>query len=381
MRAETELAARYLVGLRRRTHVATVTAISLVGLALGVMALILTLALLEGFQSTIRRELVARSAHARVVPARGRALTGAAALARRLQERLPGVEVAEVVRGVVMAGSGAASVPARVAGRSDAREVTVDRILAARLGIGVGDRLDLLGARRRLTPLGPVPTRAVVRVERVGPPEPGVSEGEVTVPVAVAQRLLWGRPVVEALELADRSDPWGLARRVRRALEGVSGVRVEGLEVLHRPLLLALSLERAMLFVAVGLMLGVAALNLLCNVAMVAAEKRRDTAVLQGLGLPPERVRGLFLRLGVGIGLAGTALGAVLGVALAEALDATGALPLPRGVFAVSSVPFSVRPAAVAVVVTAALAVSVAASVPAARAVARWEPAEGLRYE
>ena len=71
MRAELHLARRYLVGLRRRTHVATVTLISLIGLALGVIALVVTLALLEGFQSGIRGELVERAAHVRIEPGRG----------------------------------------------------------------------------------------------------------------------------------------------------------------------------------------------------------------------------------------------------------------------------------------------------------------------
>jgi lipoprotein-releasing system permease protein len=74
MRAELHLARRYLIGLRRRTHVATVTLISLVGLALGVLALVVTLALLEGFQSSIRTELVRSAAHVRIGPAQGRLL-------------------------------------------------------------------------------------------------------------------------------------------------------------------------------------------------------------------------------------------------------------------------------------------------------------------
>jgi len=74
MSAELHLARRYLVGLRRRTHVATVTLISMAGLGLGVLALVVTLALLEGFQSSIREEIVARAAHARVVPVDGRRL-------------------------------------------------------------------------------------------------------------------------------------------------------------------------------------------------------------------------------------------------------------------------------------------------------------------
>jgi lipoprotein-releasing system permease protein len=191
---------------------------------------------------------------------------------------------------------------------------------------------------------------------------------------------LWGLPVVEMIELRDTSDPWRLGDRVRAALAG-EGVRVQDLDELHRPLLLALALERVMIFVAVGLMLVVAALNLLCNVSMVAAEKRVDLSVLASIGLPPAALRRLFLLLGVGIGMVGSTVGAVLGVVVAVTLDRTGALSLPRGVFVVSSVPFRVEPSMVAFVMAVALTLALAASWFPSRLIARREPAEGLRYE
>ncbi len=383
MPVELALAARYLLGLGRRTHVATVTAISLVSLTLGVLALVVTLALLEGFQSTIRAGLVALSAHARVSAASGRILEDPDALARRLHEVLGGETVEETVSGSCLVTGEGGTVPARLVGRSDVKDVAVDRVLAARLATGPGDTVRILSPRSRLTPLGPVPLRVELEVERVLPREPGTGEsGVLVVPLGVAQRLLWGRPVVEALELRDPSDPWGLAARVRAALgDRAAGYRVEGIAQLHRPLFLALALERAMLFLAVGLMLVVAALNLLCNVAMVAAEKRRDLAVLAGLGLEPGRIRRLFVGLGTMIGASATVLGAALGAGLATVLDRTRALPLPRGVFAVTAVPFAVRPETVLVVVVFSLVLSVAAAWLPARSVARREPAEGLRYE
>jgi len=380
---EFALAARYLLGLGRRTHVATVTAISLVGLTLGVLALVVTLALLEGFQSTIRGELVRLSAHARVSAASGRLLGDPDGLARRLQESLGDATVEEVVTGSCLVAGPGGTVPARLVGRSDVEGVAADRVLAARLAVGPGDTVRVLSPRTRLTPLGPVPVRAGLEIGEVIPREPGAGEGGVLVaPLAVVQRILWGRPAVEALELRDPADPWHLAARVREALGDRRGsLRVEGIGDLHRPLFLALALERAMLFLAVGLMLVVAALNLLCNVAMVAAGKRRDLAVLSGLGMAPARVRRLFLGLGVMIGAAATALGAGLGAGLAMVLDRTGALPLPRGVFAVTAVPFRVQPVTVAVVMVFSLILATLAAWLPARTVARREPAEGLRYE
>jgi len=379
---ELHLARRYLLGLRRRTHIATVTLISMIGLGLGVLALVVTLSLLEGFQASIRSEIVTRATHARVTPIDGRRLIDPGKLASVLQEELPEVELVEVVRGTCLVSSFTDAVPASVIGRSDAIDVGLDRILASRLQIGSGEEISVISPRQRLTPMGPLPVRVRAEIARVLAPEPGSQEGSVRLPLGLAQRLLWGDAVVEAIELRDITDPWQLGDRVRSVLGSeADGIRVEGLVDLHRPLLLALAMERVMIFVAVGLMLVVAALNLLCNVAMVAAEKRVDLAVLAGIGLTPKALRRLFLLLGMGIGLVGSTLGAALGVAISIFLNESGALPLPTGVFSFSSVPFRVEPSMVAVVMAVALALAAAASWLPSRMVARREPAEGLRYE
>ena len=382
MSAELHLARRYLVGLRRRTHIATVTLISMVGLGLGVLALVVTLSLLEGFQASIRSEIVSRATHAKVAALQGRKLEDPRKLASVLQAELPEVEMVEVVRGTCLVSSLVDAVPASVIGRSDALDVSLDRIVASRLQVGSGESISIISPRQRLTPMGPLPVRVRAEVSKVLAPEPGAQEGMVRMPLQLAQKLLWDGAVVEAIELRDADDPWRLGSRVRDALGAdADHLLIQDLEDLHRPLLLALTMERVMIFVAVGLMLVVAALNLLCNVAMVAAEKRVDLAVLAGIGLTPRALRRLFLLLGLGIGAVGSTLGAVLGVSISLLLDESEILPLPRGVFSFSSVPFRVDPSMVAVVMMVALALAAAASWLPSRMVARREPAEGLRYE
>lgn len=382
MKAEFLLVKRYLFTLKRRTHIATVTAISLTGLALGVMALIVTLALLEGFQGTIRSDIVNRAAHAKVAPATGRALEAPDALASVLHDALPGVELTRVVRGTCLVTSLIDAVPASVVGRSDVERVAIDRVLAARISAGPGERIQVISPRQRLTPMGPVPVRLQMEIAEVVPPLSGNESGVIKLPISKAQTLLWGKPVVDSLELRDSTDPWRLGDRAADALADTEyDVRVLSLDELHQPLFLALSLERIVIFAAVGLMLLVAALNLLCNVAMVAAEKRQDLAILGGLGMSPFSLQRLFLLLGCGIGVTGTIVGALAGWAVASFLDATQALPLPRGVFVVSAVPFKVKPGMALLVLSIAMALTLLASWFPARAVARREPAEGLRYE
>ncbi|MCP4896425.1 MAG: ABC transporter permease [bacterium] len=382
MRAEVMLVKRYIFTLKRRTHVATVTAISLAGLALGVMALVVTLALLEGFQNTIRSDIVNRGAHARVEPASGRRLLQPDVLASVLHDAIPDATVTRCIRGTCLVTSVVDAVPASVIGRSDVKQVTLDRVLAARIAVGAGDRIQVISPRQRLTPMGPLPVRLQVEVAEIVAPVSGNESGVIMLPLKAAQQLLWGSDVVEALELKDKTDPWRLGDHVDTALAGVDqNVNVQSLDELNRPLFLALSLERIVIFAAVGLMLLVAALNLLCNVAMIAAEKRQDLAILGGLGMAPASLRRLFLALGMGIGISGALVGAGLGLSVSWLLDATQALPLPRGVFVVSAVPFRVRPEAVLSVLGIALVLTILASWLPARVVSRREPAEGLRYE
>jgi len=380
--AELHLARRYLVGLRRRTHVATVSVISLLSLALGVLALVVTLSLLDGFQATIKQDILSRSAHARIEPAHGRVLADPDGLVSVLHRALPDVGIVEIVRGTCLVRGVGDAVPAHVEGRSDMDAPAIDAVLAARIGAGAGERVDVISPRRRLTPMGPVPVHMGLRVARVAPRRAGSEGGVLLLPLAQAQRLLWGRKEVEAIDLRTFGNPWKLAGRVRQALAGhLEGLRVAGVRQLHRSLLMALVLERIMIFFAVGLMLVVAALNLLCNIAMVAAEKRTDLAVLSGLGLGPGALKRLFIALGLGIGVLGATLGAVGGVALSVVLDRTRALPLPRGVFIVDAIPFRVDPGMVLTVVASALVLSALASWLPARLVASRDPAEGLRYE
>jgi lipoprotein-releasing system permease protein len=103
--------------------------------------------------------------------------------------------------------------------------------------------------------------------------------------------------------------------------------------------------------------------------------------VMAGLGFTPRSLRRLFLVLGLAIGLVGSVTGAVLGSALSIVLDRTGALELPRGVFMVTAVPFSVDAMTVGLVVAVALGLAALATWLPARMVARREPSEGLRYE
>jgi lipoprotein-releasing system permease protein len=374
-----QVAGRYLLGLRRRTHVAAVSAISFGAMALGAAALVVTLALLEGFQSTIRAQLAESGIHAELRPRIGRALPPGDWLAK-LRSRHPELEVRAVSGGAVWCLGPDGAVPAELEAVDTLSRVEVNRVLSARLGIGAGSELVIASPRLELTPLGPMPIRRRVVVDAVSPVQPGNEQAVVLVPVRIGAALLDLRgPSSVELRAKDPARAWDVASVVQS--EVPDGVEVVSFRELNRPLLAALTLERVMIGFGVALVMAVAALNLLCNLALLAAEKRADVALLTALGLSPARVRRLFLLLGLGVGALGGVLGTIVGGFAAEIMDRTHALPLPRGVFIVSHVPFRVTPGAVAVVLAVSLVAALLASLPPARAAARCDPLEGLRYE
>ena len=373
------LAGRYLLGLRRRTHVAAVSAISFGAMALGAAALVVTLALLEGFQSTIRAQLAEAGTHAQLRPRVGRTLPGGDWLAR-LRQRHPELQVRALTGGSVWCLGPDGAIPAELEAVDTLSSVEVNRVLAARLGVGAGSEVTIASPRLVLTPLGPMPTRRRVVVGNVSPVQPGDGRAVVFVPVSVGAALLdLGAPRTVELRAKNPANAWLVASVVQN--EVPKEVEVVSFEALNRPLLAALALERAMIGFGVALVMVVAALNLLCNLALLAAEKRADVALLTALGVTPTRVRRLFLLLGVGVGALGGVLGTALGGLAAEVLDRTRALPLPRGVFIVSHVPFRVTPGAVAIVLGVSLLAALLASLAPARAASRRDVLGGLRYE
>lgn len=374
------IATRWLLALSRHTQVATVSAISFTAMALGAAALIVTLALLEGFQHTIRSQLERGGVHARLVPAQGRQLPGGEWLAH-LRQALPDLEVEEVRGTAVWCLANGQAAPAELEVVSGGTRVEVNRVLAARLGLGPGSEVVLATPRLVLTPLGPVPRRRRVAVEGVWEGRPGQERAVVRVGEDQAAGLLEGEGGAQAVVLRAREgrEAWRVASIVQRYVP--AGVVVQSLKDLNRPLLAALQLERVMIGFGVALVMLVAALNLLCNLALVAAEKRADVALLAALGLPPGAIARLFVTLGVGVGALGGVVGTAAGALLAGLLDRTRALPLPRGVFVVAHVPFRVESEAIALVLAVSLAAAVVASLAPARAAARREVLEGLRYE
>lgn len=353
---------------------------ALLGLTLGVAALVVALSLLSGFQSQIRSRLLALTPHLLVTPAGRTAFRPEEGLSSRLSA-LPGVTgAAPVVRGRVWLSTGSGSAPAEAYGAAGERGLVLDSGLARSLSALPGEEVTLVSSRSRLSPLGPVPIVGSLALSDVSAPASGRRLPQARMPLPEARRLL-GLPEGAAtgfeLRLSEPGDSEETAGRVRAALG--EGVKVTTWQEANRPLMLALELERTVLFATIFLIVVVAGLNLAATAAVLAATRASDAAVLSVLGASPRQVGSVFLAAGGLVGAAGTAAGLAAGTALAVLLDRTEAIPLPSRLYAVSHVPFRPDPVELLLVLVLSLAWSFLVSLPPARQAARLDVPEVLR--
>jgi len=401
MSYETFLALRYLASSRKRAHVALISTISLLGLGVGVAALVLSLSLLSGFQDRIRSQMAQRSPHLTVFPARGGRLADAERVARVLKA-LPGVGSVEPAiegRAWVSDLEGKGMLPIRYrnarprtfeaadpvtdprdpAKEGDFPQAGVSSQVAARTGTAPGGLIRLTSFRTRLSPIGPLPIAAVFRVSEIirGGALEKITEVEVSEKFA---RLLSGTASGAGAYEARLTDA-ARAERAARSLGATLGsdYQVRTWRELNAPLSFALRLEKVVIFVTVALIILVAALNIVSNIALLVVEKKRDLGVLISLGATPRSLARVYLTLGAAIGLLGTGGGIGVGVAAALLLDRFRAVRLPADVYLLTHVPFAVHPREVLLVALFAFGTAVAAALLPARAAGRLAPGEAVR--
>jgi lipoprotein-releasing system permease protein len=383
------LALRYLRSTRRDAFASFLSAVAAGGLTLGVAALILSLAVISGFQEALRTELLGRTPQIEVDLPAGLPAEAAAA-SREAVRKVPGVLAAQVqVRGggwVVESGKVQAvelvgfegQVPKSFPGAAGRPEgLYVPATLASRWGIGPGKTLDVVSPRPTLTPFGPQPrVRSVVLT---GTYESGRTQEErerVALPRAVAETLLGGTDRRLEVVAADLDAALDVAGRLGPALPQGSVVRTW--RELNRPLLFALLLEKALMFVAVSLIVLVASLALVADLSLIISSKRSEIGILGTMGATPAALRQTFLLLGGMVAGLGMLLGTVLGVGGAWVLDTYKLLPVPGRVYFLDYVPFLVKPSDLALVLLLATVLALASSFYAARRAAALDPVESM---
>jgi lipoprotein-releasing system permease protein len=351
-----------------------------VGLTLGVAALVVSIALLAGFQTHVRGRLLAETPHLLVQPAGRGPVHDLDRIGTKLA-RIPGVtSVTPVAKGRLWISFRGQAAPVEAAGREKTSGLVLETSQARPLGIVSGDTVTVISSRSRLSPLGPVPIVASMKVESVKAGSTARRTPEAALPLEEARRLLAlgadGSTGYEVF-LKDPSESAEAGRTIVTELG--PGVSTTTWEEANRALVLALKLERIVLFATVFLIVIVAGLNLAATSAVLAATRAGDAAMLAVLGAGPKTVASVFVAAGGAVGSAGTLAGLLLGAGAAFALDRTGAIPLPAQLYSLAHVPFRVEALdLLAVAVLSVLWSFLAASLPA-RAASRRNVAEVLR--
>jgi len=414
------IAARYLTGKRSFSLIRKITGISVVGVAVGVGALIIVLSVMNGFFTFVRDMLVSFDPHVRIVSAEGRDLAGADSLVR-IVSGVPGVvSAAAFVEGkalllhegssefnkvVSVRGVDAASTPdlvdavaktgfgrfalARENGRPG---VVIGRRLGERLvltpagGSSPASRVSLLsstGIERMITrPIGASPA-ATFEVRGLYEMRTASDESYVFVDLPEAQRLFRTGGRVTGIDV--RIDDVEKASHVRDAIvRALDGGRYEVLTWydLKRSLYSVMQLEKWGAMAILLLIVIVAAFNIVGSLTMIVIEKQRDVGVLRAMGVPQRAIRQIFLAEGLFIGLVGSGLGLVAGLAASIAQRDLKLVPLAGAdSFLIDAWPVDIQAGDVMLVFLVAVVLCIAAAIYPAWRAAAIEPARAVNLE
>ena len=266
--------------------------------------------------------------------------------------------------------------------------VLIGHELAGQLGAHLGDSVTLLTPSGTLSPMGVMPRQRrlkVVGIFRLGLFEFDQAFGYVTLDTAARLTgkvdAATGAPAPDHIELRVR-DIYGAAG-VADAIGALPGgdYLAQPWSELNRSLFSALWLEKVAISIAIGLIVMVAALNIVASLVLLVMEKSRDIAILKTMGASARSIRRIFMLQGLVIGVVGTVVGATAGVLVATVLDRNQLIRIPADVYQLSHLPFTVVPSDVVLVVAAAIAICFVATIYPSRQAARLDPAEGLRHE
>ncbi len=402
---------RYLRAKRRNGFISFISLASILGIAIGVTALITTLAVMSGFQREIRDRMLQMTEHAKVTAhgepmANWRQAVEAAGADPRVAAAAPYISTEALLsgkrrepamlRGIVPADEARVSILGErmVEGSLDtlqprAYNIVLGRELALWLGVRVGDSV-VATTDFQATPMGAVPQLKRFTVSGIF--EAGYQEfdkGLAVVNIQDLQRLLrMGDGVTGVrLQMHDMDQAFAAARELALKLEGPYMVSDWTMENAH--LFRALKLEKTMIAILLSLIIAMGAFNLVSSQVMLVTDKQSDIAILRTLGLPPGGVMKVFMVQGSLIGVIGTVLGVVGGVLLTLNLEhilrliekLTGAELMPADVYYITGLPTELSAQDIAIVALVALVMAFLATIYPAWRAARTAPAEALRYE
>jgi lipoprotein-releasing system permease protein len=444
MRFEFFIASRYLRAKRKQAVIGVITGLSIAGVAAGVASLVVALAVNNGFRQDLQDRLLGSTSHINLLRTLGDGMQDWRALMERLQKQPHVIAVAPdiyeqvlisvgsrargaVLKGIIpqderkvsdlldsvkegsadalkdqglnnvsdqeskatdksvrstRAGEDADSLKAVQERRAAMPPIILGKQMADELGVKVGSPVMVTSPQGELTPFGLVPKYTRFRVAGIF--DSGFYDYDSSwafTRLSDAQRLFALGDVIQIVEF--KIDDIYQAAAIGQQLEQAAGPGFMTTNWMqqNQPLFHALRLERLVTFITVGLIVFVAALNILISLTMMVMEKTRDIAVLMSMGTRKSQVRKVFIAQGALIGVVGTAIGLVLGYSLAWVGGHYHLFPLAPEVYSIDYVPFAPRVIDGVWVAVVAVGTSLVATIYPSWSAARILPAEALRYE
>lgn len=410
---ELLLGYRYTRAKRRNGFISFISLSSIIGIGLGVTALITVMSIMNGFQQELRDRILDMTAHV-TLSERGERLNHWQDL-YSVAKQLPHVEGAApnamgqgmlthgdrvkgvLVRGVLPKYEGqVADVESKMVYghlsdlKSKGYNVILGTELANGLGVSVGDKITLVAPQASISPMGVVPR--LKRFTVSGLFEVGMHEydsGLAIVHMADAQRVFKMGQQVSALQL--RLDDMFAVRDVREAVaENIDDVLyMRDWTQQHSNFFKAIEMEKRMMFIVLTLIIMVAAFNIVSTMVMVVTDKQKDIAVLRTIGATPISVQTVFIVQGLIIGTFGAILGVIGGVTISLNIDVIvpfiesvfGFKFFPADIYYISKIPSDLHWEDVWTVSGLAFVLTLLATIYPARRASKIQPAEALRYE
>ena len=403
---ELQVALRYLLAKRRQVFISVISLVSTLGVTVGVMALVIALALMTGLQGELQARILGSSAHVFVYKPAG--ITDYHAEVQKLSS-VPGViGAAPAVIGKALINAltngflgikgidphlessvtdiGHAMTDGSLDGLKPATDedlagIVLGKDLASDIGAKVGDTVRVTTPNGSLSPMGVMPRQRrmkVVGIFRMGLYEVDAGSGFVDLETGMA---LAGTDRVDHIEVkvANVYDAPRIADQIADEF-GQDYVTQDWTDI-NQQLYSALLLEKIGMGIGIGLIVAVAALNIVASLILLVMEKTRDIAILKTMGASAKSIMLIFFLQGTIIGVIGTIIGATAGAVTAYFLDRYRVISIPGDIYQVSYLPFRLQPGDFVAVVIGAVLVCLIATLYPSRQAAKLDPAQALRYE
>ncbi len=406
MKYELFIAKRYLTAKRKQAFISVITFISILGIVIGVMALIIAIALITGFQGDVQDKILGSTSHIMVSDLTGEGIEEYSELAAKIQGLKGVISVTPVVYDTVLLkgpykASGAVlkgidfnlerkyapwlqglergEIPQPGAKREG---ILLGREIAFNVGAGVGDVVTVLSSSSRLSPIGLIPkTRKYVVTGIFNTGFYEFDASTILISLDLAQRIfnLEGKASYLQVKIEDIFQAPSIGNDIKDILPPEAYVTT-WME-LNKSLFSALKLEKNIMFLTITLIVLVAALNIIATLILMVMEKTRDIGILIAMGAGAKNIRRIFFFQGAMIGTIGTAVGVILGLFWCWMANTFELIKVPMDIYQISYVPFHIKPLDLLLIIGVTLSISLLSTVFPSHRASKVDPVIALKYE